>query len=857
MALRAGERLGPYEILGGLGAGGMGEVYRARDTRLGRSVAVKVLRSDAACDPDRLRRLEQEARAAGSLSHPNVLVLYDVGTHAGSPYLVTELLEGETLRQRLDGGALAVRKAVDYGLQVARGLAAAHEHGVVHRDLKPENLFLTKDGIVKILDFGLARLVRPEHDDGTGGTGTVTAATEPGAVLGTLGYMSPEQVRGESVDHRSDIFALGAVLYEMTTGRRAFQKDTSVETLNAILKDEPPELAADGRIPAALDRLVRHCLEKKPEDRFQSARDLAFELEGLDRVAPRAAVAHRPVGRWRLWASGAAVLLAVALLAYVAGRSGDPSSLPLYRQVTFGRGFTPSGRFTPDGRTVVYSAAWNGGPPEIYSVAIDSLESKPLGLPHGHVAAISSKGELAMLLTEQPVDLLTPATLARISLAGGVPRPIAEGVLCADWAPDAENVALSRRVGGRDQIEYPAGRVLAVDSTGCPRFSPDGARLAWAVADGYEVVELGSGRRRRLAGVPELGHEFWWSWSPDGREIWTTASHEGNERPLRAVSMDGAQRVVARVTGPFSLYDVSRDGRGLFEHGFAWWLVRTRAPGGVEREISVLDHTEARDVAADGQVLLLREWGGRGDTSVAHVWRARDGTTMRLARGMPCALSPDGWFALVLPDLQNVPLVARPSSLTIVPLGAGQPRVVPLAVRNPVYAVWLPDQQRVLVTTESGAERQRQVFVVGVEGKGLRAVTPSGVFAGLQWDVSPIPVTDGRQVAVPSPQGRLTLYRIDGPGEPRELAGLSAGWSATRFASDGRSLFVVGPESTPTRVHRVDLASGRRTLVYELSPEDRTGVTTYPEALVTPDGRGYAYTYRRIFHKLFVAEGLH
>src|SRR5512136_2295410 len=280
MSLSPGFRLGPYEIGALIGAGGMGEVYRARDTRLERDVAIKVLPAEFAADPDRLRRFEHEARAVAALDHPNILAVHDVGDHEGAPYLVAELLEGETLRERLQAGVLPVRKAVDYALQMARGLAAAHDKGIIHRDLKPENLFVTKDGIVKILDFGLARqaLVAPGEDTHSP---TLQRETGPGVVLGTVAYMSPEQARGETVDHRSDLFSLGSVLYEMLSGRRAFHGDSSVETLNAILKEEPPELPADRQIPPLLDRLVRHCLEKKPEDRFQSARDLVYELEGV------------------------------------------------------------------------------------------------------------------------------------------------------------------------------------------------------------------------------------------------------------------------------------------------------------------------------------------------------------------------------------------------------------------------------------------------------------------------------------------------------------------------------------------------------------------------------------------------
>jgi eukaryotic-like serine/threonine-protein kinase len=292
MPVANGTLLGPYEIEGPLGAGGMGEVYRARDKRLGRHVAVKVLSATFAGDRDRLRRFEREARAVAALNHPNILAIHDVGTQPdAAPYLVSELLEGESLRQRLQKGPLSARKAIDYGIQIAQGLSAAHDKGIAHRDLKPENLFLTKDGLVKILDFGVATL--PEVADGAE-TVEARAATMPGTVLGTVGYMSPEQVRGDAADHRSDVFSLGAVLYEMFTGRRAFIRPSAVETMNAILKEEPPALPSDAeQVPSGVQRILDHCLEKEPEQRFQSARDLGVRAQRAFRSIERPSYGDR------------------------------------------------------------------------------------------------------------------------------------------------------------------------------------------------------------------------------------------------------------------------------------------------------------------------------------------------------------------------------------------------------------------------------------------------------------------------------------------------------------------------------------------------------------------------------------
>jgi eukaryotic-like serine/threonine-protein kinase len=380
MPLLQGSRVGPYEVLSPLGAGGMGEVYRARDPRLARQVAIKVLHGDRAGDPDRQRRFAQEAKAAGALNHPNVLVVLDVGEHEGAPYVVFELLEGETLRRRLGRGALPPARALDYAVRIARGLAAAHDKGIVHRDLKPENLFLTRDGQIKILDFGLAKL-RPtlDADDGRGEARTDTA-TGPSAILGTVGYMSPEQVRRAPADHRSDIFSFGSILYEMLAGQSAFRGETEADTMAAILNADPPPLGErDIRVPPAGERLVRHCLEKRPEDRFQSTRDLVFDLESLAAAASGPAGEDRAVARSRrplaLLLAGALLGSALALAAVVLGRPREAK--PVFKQITFRRGSIAEARFAPDGQTVVYGAVVEGHYNRLFSARLGSAEVRP------------------------------------------------------------------------------------------------------------------------------------------------------------------------------------------------------------------------------------------------------------------------------------------------------------------------------------------------------------------------------------------------------------------------------------------------------------------------------------------------
>ncbi|MGH7681846.1 MAG: protein kinase domain-containing protein, partial [Candidatus Eiseniibacteriota bacterium] len=464
LRLPLGTFLGPYEISGTLGAGGMGEVYRARDPRLHRDVAIKVLPPAFAEDGDRLRRFEQEARAAGALSHPNILAIYDIGTHEGAPYVVSELLEGETLRHRLGGHAMSPRKAVEIATQMAHGLAAAHQRGIVHRDLKPDNVMVTREGRVKILDFGLAKLTLPVF----GGqvvsrAATVGVDTGPGSVWGTAGYMSPEQVRGKPVDHRSDIFSFGAILYEMLSGRRAFKGDFPADTMSAILREDPPEITGTGHaIPPALERIVRHCIEKNPEERFQSARDVAFDLESISGLSGSGTIAmagstkHHRISRASAVARvGVVVLAAAAALAgtYWLGtaiQTGTGRGVPEFKQITYGRGSIIRARFAPDGNTIVYSGAWDGNQPKIFMTRAESPEAWDIGIPAGVIQSISRNGEMVVNLGKAGANgKYRWGTIARLPLAGGTPREILQDVGEIAWDGPGTQLAVVRDESGK------------------------------------------------------------------------------------------------------------------------------------------------------------------------------------------------------------------------------------------------------------------------------------------------------------------------------------------------------------------------------------------------------------------------
>jgi Tol biopolymer transport system component len=845
VALSAGSRLGPYEILGPIGAGGMGEVYRARDARLGRDVAIKVLPASLSSDADRLKRFEQEARAAGILSHPNITVVYDIGSHDGAPYVVQELLEGETLRSELSGGRFAPRKAIDYAIQIAQGLAAAHEKGIVHRDLKPENLFVTKDGRVKILDFGLAKLTQV---DGSGSSSKLPTATEPGIIMGTLGYMSPEQVKGEPADGRSDVFALGAVLYEMLSGRRAFEGGSTGEAMAAILKEEPPDLSVSNKnISPGLERLVRHCLEKKPERRFQSARDLAYDLETLTTASGAAPSSALPTSRrLRRIPLAAAALLALGVLAgwgLLRFRREQPVS---YTRITFRRGTVYSARFAPDGQTIVYSAAWEGQPARIFVTRPGSVESRDLGLPDARILAVSATGELAILLGRQAT--WTPAgTLARVPLEGGAPRELLENVSLADWSPDGRELAVVHRVGGKERLEFPIGKTLyqTGNEIGSIRFSPAGDRIAVTdYAGTVSIVDL-SGKVTKLA-------EGWgWAaavWAPDGRELWLGGYKIGEKFALYALTPAGHERPVRREAAGLFLHDISKKGRVLANE-YVWTSSLAALPSGenAERDLSWMDFSSATDISNDGRFVVFNEIMEGGGKAGAVYLRAMDRSpAVRLGEGIGFAVSPDGRFVLAAAAL------GLPSdAFLLLPTGAGPAKSLEhKGLRGASRARFFPDGKRVLFLGRAPSGTQR-LYVQDVDGGSPRPVSPEGM-PDQPFAISP----DGRSAAAQGPDGKSAIYPVEGNASARPLQGAVAGESPVLWSADGRSLYVFTAEDAPSQVFRIDVANGQREPWKTLAPADRSGLVQIDSLVMTPDSRSYAYSYERILTDLEIVDGL-
>ena len=810
--------------------------------------------ADGQSSPDRLRRFEQEARAVAALDHPSILSVHDVGAQDGTTYVVFELLEGETLRTRLDRGPLPLRKAVELAVQVCAGLAAAHARGITHRDLKPENLFLTRDGRVKILDFGLAKLTEPLGD--VLEEARTRTRTDRGTWLGTAGYVSPEQVREGRADARSDVFALGAILYEMLAGRRAFRGATTVDTLSAILNSDPPPINSPaGPVPTGFEAVVRRCLEKDPEERFQSARDVRFALEALLGSASSETVAAEAPKRIRRRGHrvGAALIVLVAAAGgLLAGRWLSQRPAPTFKQLTFRRGWISFGRFAPDGRTVLYAAAWDGKPVEIFSTRTDTAESRPLGLPFARVLSVSSTGYVAILTYPDRENWnVLRGTLAVVPLGGGAPRELVEDVEEADWTPDGRDLCVLRWVDGEEQIELPPGTVIYRPHRGFGnmRMAPTGRHVAfveYAPESRSSVVVLDLATRQPKVLAANIPHNFsGLAWAPAGEEVWFTAGHTPGNRDILAVDMSGRQRLVYRSAGVLSLLDISPDGRALLHRSTDRGGVMARGSADpTERDLSVFDDSFLGGLSADGRTLVINERGGTaGPQGAVYLRRIDGGDPVRLAEGKGSDLSPDGKSVLVRLD--------GPARLIEVPVGPGSPRPIDLADVTlewpPVR--WVPPRGDRIALFGREASRLPRLWVVGRAGGNPRPITPESAVA--LFAVSP----DGQKVALSLAPRTVSIVPIAG-GDTREIRGLPENLTVGRWSGDGRSLFLLRPHNWPCQVHRLDLATEQVELWRQIAPSDPTGIIHCAWILPSEDGRSHAYSYWRSLTDIVLAEGL-
>jgi hypothetical protein len=848
--LALNSRVGPYEVVALIGSGGMAEVYRARDTRLGRDVALKVMSEALSADPPLLERFEREAKVAGALNHPNVVALYDIGLQDGKPYIVTEFLQGESLRERLSRGPISAAVALDWAAQMANGLAAAHERGIIHRDLKPENVFLTRDGHVKLIDFGIAKLVEAVREADPRGLMDATLSpsgsrTGTGTVLGTPGYMSPEQVRGEQVDARTDFFSLGAVLHEMLRGARAFPAGSFVESGYAILHDDPGPLPET--VPPAVSQVVRRCLEKDPARRFHSARDLAFHLDQLRSpstsgtpvpTAPMPALQPRRRPRWLLPAAGAFVALALAAATYLVGRQSRPP-MPQVDLVTFRWGRVSAGRFNPEGR-VVFSAAWSGRPLEVFVRPPGSDEAQPLAVGEAALLAVSRRGEVAVLLRPRLVDGAERGTLAVAPAAGGAARELAENVEYADWSPTGE-LALVRAVGGKRQLEFPPGTPIYETAgwLGNPRVSPRGEEVA-VLHSGLNVPQEAvvvdrHGKVRALASLGERGGGTGLAWTPGGDEVWVSTNNA-----LWAVRPGASWRLVYQGVYEMRLEDISRTGAVLVNtQDSRRDLVFAPPDGQRQRQLSWSDRSELAALSDDGQRVVYSAYSNQG---LSAFLAPTDGSPpLRLGPGHALAVSGDGAWVLARPPEYK-------EALSLLPVGAGAPRVLAVPGLDVADASWLHDGSAVVFAARPVQGKQATLYLAALAGGAPRRISEVPVNP-FQLSVS----SDDQLVAARDLDGVLTLFPLNGgpPIPVRELGkgGSPAGWAA-------KDQLWVRTQDVPSRLLRYDIRRRRTLEERSVAPSELTGVSRIRSIQITPDGRNLAFDYERTLSYLYVLEGL-
>ncbi|MGA9885068.1 MAG: protein kinase [Candidatus Acidiferrales bacterium] len=863
MGLTTGSRLGHYEILSPLGVGGMGEVYRAHDAKLGRDVALKVLPEAFARDAERMARFQREAKLLASLNHPNIAAIYGLEDSVSTHALVMELVEGPTLADRIASGPIPIDEALRIGKQICEALEYAHERGVVHRDLKPANVKVNKDDAVKVLDFGLAKAIEGDASSmDIANSPTISRmATQAGMLLGTAAYMSPEQAKAKPVDRRADIWAFGCVLYEMLTGKMAFSGETVTDTLAAVIMKGPDWSQLPAATPLRVRVLLERCLQKDPKQRLRDIGDARISLEEVLSGAPEptsagVTQAPAPFRRRAIFAMvGTAGLIIVAIAAYFLGRNGTTALLPTYQQLTFDRGTIYQARFAPDGQTVYYSAAWDGQPAGIYSVSPSGPESRSLGFSNSSLFAVSPS-QLAISIGCHLVFLgVCEGTLATVPITGGAPREIADHVVSADWTPDGSELAAIREENGEFQVEFPLGKVIYKSQTWLNflRVSPRGDRVAFVqyLIDGADIgsVVILDRKGQQLVRSEQYLSVEGLVWRPSGDQIWFAASSptSGWADQVHALTITGKGRIVLAVPGVLRLHDVSGDGRFLVTQD--QWRNGMQYKGSnsaKERDFSWLDGATISDLSKDGQELAFGDFmEASGPGGLAYVRKADDSFAVKLGIGLSPVLSPDGKWALVGQY--------DPPHLALLPTGIGESRSLkPYGLQQLQWQGWMPGGRSVYFAGNDGHDWR--IYAQALDGGAPRAVTPaisvnaSQVLADL---VSP----DGKLVFARDLDGKGVLYSLAG-GQPRAVQGLVAADIWANWSSDGKSIYVYQDDVTRAQLFRLDLSTGKRLLIGTLAPPDTAGLAGIESLRITADGQTYAYSYNRALSALYLVKGL-
>ena len=835
----------------------MGVVYKAVDSRLGRTAAIKIL-STTALSAERERRFVQEAKAASSLNHPNIVTIYDIDTQEIDgkplPYIAMEFVAGETLDHLIGKKGLRIRDVLKYAIQIADALAAAHAAGIVHRDLKPSNVIVTPQGVVKILDFGLAKLSEAGEADAYAETihGEGSPLTEEGTILGTAAYMSPEQADGKAVDSRSDVFSFGSVMYEMATGQRAFPGGSKLSSLSAVLyRDPQPASRAAAEVPAELDRIISRCLKKDPARRWQTMADVKVALEELrDELDSSNLAVALPTGgvrkpaRTKLWV-GLAVLAGVSLgigLSFTYQQKFQrPPGPPSFQRLTFRRGDVTSAKFAP-GQSVVYSAEWDGAPSSLYSAQPGNRESRTLELPSARVLAISKRGEMAILLGDGDVG-----TLARVPFGGGSPREVLEGVSGADWGPDEDSLAVVRAVGGKFRLEYPIGTVLYETEKRpqmMPRVSADGKLVAFfdfdVEAGDYSLCIVGPNHPRQVLsrGWRAIGAL---NWSPDNREIWFSGGQPGGDPALYAVTLSGVQRLITQTGGMIVMQDVARDGRVLLSTVNSRLGILYLPPtGGAERDLSWLDSSLIYELSNDAQSVIFVELSnGQGRNSAIYLRKTDGSPAIQLGFGNRPSLSPDGkWIACIRHESDR-------SKLMLLPTGPGESQFPKIEGMHFDGVEWFPDNKRILFTGNETGHPIR-TWIYDPETNKTTPVTAEGT-RGVR--VSP----DGQWFITVDPH-KLLMTPVSG-GSSRTVADLLPGESVVRWSADGRYLFLQQHDGAGLKISRLEIATRRRE-PWRVIKVPEPGATFFGPLAMSADGKACATTFQRDLANLFLVRGL-